>query len=318
MCPDVLNMHEFELINKFKGFQNLTPRVVRGIGDDAAVLALDRKRYQLFTTDMCVEGVHFATGTPAHKIGWKAMAVNVSDIAAMGGRPTCAVVSLGIPSRTRHAVGLTGHIEFPRRKPLTGNSMCPDVFTRGLYQGLHACARKFGVSIVGGDTVASDKLVINVALLGEVEKKYLVTRAGAKKGDHIFVTGPLGGSFKSGRHLSFMPRLKEAQKIVRHYKPTAMMDISDGLAGDLRHILKASGVGALLAEACIPLYKDVTLAQGLSDGEDFELLFTAPSSMARKCPFPVVGVITDRKGKLMIKDRNGKEKLLTLKGFEHC
>jgi thiamine-monophosphate kinase len=110
--------------------------------------------------------------------------------------------------------------------------------------------------------------------LGLVEKKYLTTRDGAKAGDWIFVTGPLGGSFKSRRHLKFIPRLAQARFLVENFKPNAMMDISDGLSGDLNHILKASRVGARLDQASIPRHKGASLSQALNDGEDFELLLT--------------------------------------------
>ena len=138
------------------------------------------------------------------------------------------------------------------------------------------------VSIVGGDTIKLDKIIINVALLGEVEKKYLVTRDGAKPGDWIFVSGALGGSLKSGKHLTFVPRLAQARFLVQNFKPNAMMDISDGLAGDLNHILKTSKVGAKLWEHQIPRNVGCTLQQAFSDGEDFELLFTLAPAKARK------------------------------------
>jgi len=145
-----------------------------------------------------------------------------------------------------------------------------------------ALAKRFGVSIVGGDTVRSDQVVINVALLGEVEKKHLVTRSGARPGDWIFVTGTLGRSLATGKHLNFTPRLKEARFLVRNFKPSAMIDISDGLAGDLNHILKASRVGAHLWDNAVPLTRGATLAQALTDGEDFELLFTLKGSQAMR------------------------------------
>ncbi|MEI6437960.1 MAG: thiamine-phosphate kinase [Candidatus Omnitrophota bacterium] len=294
---------EFRFINSLMKFQNLSPRVVKGIGDDAAVLALDARRYQLFTTDMCVEGVHFIKDAPARAVGWKAMAVNVSDIAAMGGLPTVAVVSIGIPK----GLALS--------------------YVKNLYAGTHACAKAFNVSIVGGDTVRADKLVINVALLGEVEKKYLVTRDGVKAGDRIFVTGPLGKSLCSGRHLDFTPCVKQARFLVEHFKPSAMMDISDGLAGDLRHILAASGVGAVLDEEKIPRAAGATLTQALSDGEDFELLFTLSSGKARKLleysrrrnslRFVEVGKVTAAPGKFLMKDVQGRLRPVAQKGFTH-
>src|SRR5208283_2505759 len=107
-------------------------------------------------------------------------------------------------------------------------------------KGMQRTAKAFDISIVGGDTIKTDKIVINVALLGLVEKRNLITRDGARTGDWIFVTGPLGGSFKSGRHLNFIPRLTQARFLVENFKPNAMIDISDGMSGDLNHILKAS------------------------------------------------------------------------------
>ena len=158
--------------------------------------------------------------------------------------------------------------------------------------------------------------MINVALLGLVEKKYLVTRDGAKPGDWIFVTGPLGGSFKSGRHLNFTPRLAQARFLVEKFKPNAMMDISDGLSGDLNHILKASEVGARLDFNSIPCHKGASLSQALNDGEDFELLFTLSSKKAsslmnwqaanRSFYFYPIGTIT----------ANAKEKINS-KSFTH-
>ena len=158
----------------------------------------------------------------------------------------------------------------------------PVRFIEEVYKGIQVTAKDFNVSIVGGDTIKTDKIVINVALLGEVEKKYLVTRDGAKAGDWIFVTGPLGGSLTSGRHLNFTPRLAQGRFLVENFKPSAMIDISDGLAGDLNHILKASRVGARLDHASIPRHKGVSLSQALGDGEDFELLFTLAPNKARK------------------------------------
>lgn len=327
-----MKLSEFDLIDRFKKFQNLSPRVIRGIGDDAAVLALDAKRYQIFTTDMCVEDVHFTRGMPARSVGWKAMAVNVSDIAAMGGLPTFAVVSIGVPASAMDRVAPEAD-PFPPaakrgREGAAGGgtrSITGEPYFRYIdevYAGMHACAKKFGVSIVGGDTVKADQLVINVALLGEVEKKYLVTRDGAKPGDRVFVSGPLGNSLRSGHHLDFMPRIKAARFLVEHFKPSAMMDISDGLSGDLRHILKASGVGAVLDEGKIPRAKGAALAQALSDGEDFELLFTLSSAKARKlleCRKDLVeiGEIIASPRKLLFKSLDGQIKPLAAKGFIH-
>ena len=248
---------EFGLIDALKVHAPISKSVIRGIGDDTAVLPYSKSEYLLFTTDMLAEGTHFTRHMSPQSIGRKALACNISDIAAMGGKPTFAVVSIGLP----------------RNLTLS--------FIKDVYKGIERTAKAFNVSIVGGDTIKTDKIVINIALLGLVERKYLVARDGAKSGDWIFVTGPLGGSFKSGRHLDFIPRVSQARFLVENFKPNAMMDISDGLAGDLNHILKASQVGAKLDFASIPRNKGITLSQALNDGEDFELLFTLSPVKAR-------------------------------------
>src|SRR3989338_1104945 len=269
---NVSDLGEFGLIEKIRKYAPMTAGVVKGIGDDTAVLRHTRDKYLLFTTDMLVEGTHFKRRMGGAGIGHKALACSISDIAAMGGVPTHAVVSLGVGPK------------MPLR------------FVKDVYKAMGALAKRFGISIVGGDTVRSDQVVINVALLGEVEKKHLVTRSGAKPGDWIFVTGTLGRSLATGKHLNFTPRLKEAQFLVRNFKPSAMIDVSDGLAGDLNHILKASRVGARLWEEAIPRTKGATLQQALTDGEDFELLFTVREKQAvrlLKFFFPIGEITAD-------------------------
>lgn len=273
---------EFNLINRIKSISPTSSRVIETIGDDTAVLSYTKDKDQLFTTDMMTENVHFTRRMSARLIGHKALACNISDIAAMGGIPTFAVVSLGVPKTL------------------------PIKWVDEMYQGIATLAKQFDVSIVGGDTIKSDKITINIALLGEVEKKYCVLRRGAKPGDAIFVTGLLGGSLKSGRHLDFIPKVEQARFLVKKFKPSAMMDISDGLAGDLNHILSASGVGAHLNDTDIPCHQGVSLKQALTDGEDYELLFTLSSTKAKalmnwqiknKCWFyyPIGEIVKDRK-----------------------
>lgn len=255
---NVQKIGEFGLIEAIKQGVRPSKDVIVGIGDDAAVLPYSNTHHLLFATDMSVEGVHFTTRMKPQEIGRKALARNISDIAAMGGVPTHVVVSLGLP---------------PQSKAL---------WVKNMYQGMSALANMFDVRIVGGDTTKAPAITINVAIIGKVLKRHCVTRAGAKPGDWIFVTGLLGGSFKSGKHLTFTPRLDQAQFLVRKFKPNAMMDISDGLAGDLNHILNASRVGAVLDEDLIPRPKGVSLRQVYSEGEDFELLFTLPAEHARR------------------------------------
>jgi thiamine-monophosphate kinase len=254
---NISQLGEFGLIDIFKVYAPVSNAVIKGIGDDAAVLPFSKDQYLLLTTDMLAEDTHFTRRMPPQLIGHKALACNISDIAAMGGWPTFAVISIGIPKNL------------------------PVRFIEDVYKGIQITAQDFNVSIVGGDTIKTDKIVINLALLGLVEKRNLITREGAKAGDSIFVTGPLGGSFKSGRHLSFSPRLAQARFLVENFRPSAMMDISDGLSGDLNHILKASKVGASLDHASIPRHKGASLSQALNDGEDFELLFTLSAQKAR-------------------------------------
>jgi thiamine-monophosphate kinase len=212
------------------------------------VLPGTRGRQLLFTCDPVVEGVHYRPGTPARQVGWKAMARNLSDIAAMGGQPRWAVVSLGLRPRT------------------------PVAWVEQLYAGLHAAARRFGCAIVGGDTthVTKEPFVV-VTLLGEVKRARVALRSGARVGDAVFVTGTLGGSL-AGKHLRFIPRLREAQWLVQHFRIQAMMDLSDGLASDLHRLAEASGVGFHIAGARVPCHG--SLWEALTDGEDYELLFT--------------------------------------------
>lgn len=260
---------EFDLIDWIRQRSQLLPPVQVGIGDDAAVLAGPGSGERLLvTTDMLIEGRHFTFDTAtAPQMGRKALAVNLSDIAAMGGRPTAAFISLALP--TRHG----------RR------------IAEELYAGLEALAAEHGVAIAGGDTNAWDgPLVINVTLLGETTRGRAVLRSGARPGDQIFVTGPLGGSLPSGRHLTFEPRVREAQRLHALLNLHAMMDISDGLASDIAHIAKESEVGVVLHADRIPVHSDVDgsvsdmarLRHALSDGEDFELLLTVdPDDAAR-------------------------------------
>jgi thiamine-monophosphate kinase len=274
-------------------------RVITGIGDDAAVLPFDATRHLLYTCDMVVEGTHFTRSASARSIGHKALACAVSDIAAMGGTARYALISMGLPRRTRFS------------------------FVKGLYQGIEGVARACGLSVVGGDTVRSERIVLDAAVIGFVAKKDLVLRSGARPGDCIFTTGALGGSLY-GRHLRFMPRIKEAQYLVGNYSVHSMIDISDGLAHDLRRLTRASNVGALLFEPFIPVSKDAKRGdEPLLMGEDFELLFTVSSKEAKRLMrsrlpgFTLIGIIKDKRFGLKIQDHTGAIRQLPCGGFEH-
>ncbi|HUD84397.1 MAG TPA: thiamine-phosphate kinase [Candidatus Saccharimonadales bacterium] len=297
-------MNEFDLIARITGSLPSNSSVVVGAGDDCAVLESGQPgRYLLFKTDAVVQGVHFTPEATPEQIGHKALGRCLSDIAAMAGKPTAALVTIALPKDFK--------TEFVER----------------IYAGINRLAQRHGVAIVGGETTSNpERLLISIALLGEVQASRCILRSGAKDGDALFVTGDLGGS-RSGKHLDFEPRLEEAQWLAGHFPVHAMIDLSDGLAGDLRHILRRSGVGAELLERAIPISRAARLQAraespakppllaALTDGEDFELLFAAPGQRAVplldawKRQFPTVrlsciGRITAARG-LKLRDKTG-------------
>lgn len=295
---------EFGLIEKIRRSAPSRAGVKTGIGDDTAVLATDKKADLLFTTDMLIEGRHFLRSrATAFEIGRKAVAVNLSDIAAMGGTPTYAVVAAGLPA------GLSEH------------------YLSELYRGMRAACRPFRVAIVGGDTNRSDKIILAVTLLGTAPSSGAVLRSGARLGDALFVTGTLGGSYASKKHLRFVPRLKESTYLVRHFKVHAMMDLSDGLASDIFRLASESRVGARLDEAAVPVSKAAGNARrALTDGEDFELLFAMGPREAlrleknwpkRLTPVRRVGRVTARGKGVVLVGRDGKARPLHESGFDH-
>ena len=250
--------------------------VIVGPGDDCAVVK-PPTRPLLITTDILTEGVDFVPAeTTPDAIGRKAMAVNLSDIAAMAGTPLYAVVGLVLPRAGGIAIA------------------------EGLHRGLADEAARYGVAIVGGDTNSWDGgLVVSVTLFGEASEGGAILRSGAEVGDDLFVTGPCGGSLL-GRHFTPMPRIAEAQALVRDFRIHAMIDVSDGLAADLFHVIQESGVGARLFAEAIPIHADAVsrsrstgktaLHHALADGEDFELIFAAPPGQG--IAYPRIGVVT--------------------------
>jgi thiamine-monophosphate kinase len=297
-------VNEFDLIARLTGSLPSNSSVVVGAGDDCAVLESGHSgRYLLLKTDAVVEGVHFTADATPEQIGHKALGRCLSDIAAMAGKPTAALVTIALPK------------DFKAK------------FIEQIYAGINRLAQRHGVAIVGGETTSNpERLLISISMLGEVQKDRCILRSGAKDGDALFVTGELGGS-RSGKHLDFEPRLAEALWLASHFPIHAMMDISDGLAGDLRHLLRSSGVGAELLERAIPISRAARLLAraessakppllaALTDGEDFELLFAAPG----KCAVPLldawnkqfpalrlscIGKITAARG-LKLRDKTG-------------
>lgn len=308
-------MNEFELIARLMPGLPRNAAVVTGAGDDCAVLDVGLPdRWLLFKTDAVVAGVHFDASARPEQIGHKALARPLSDIAAMAGEPSSALITLALPRDFDPA------------------------FVEAVYAGLNALATRYGVAVVGGETTSNpERLLLAVAVLGWVPRDRAVRRAGARPGDALFVTGELGGS-RAGHHLDFEPRLAEARWLAMHFEVHAMIDLSDGLAGDLRHLLAASGVGAELRAESIPISRAARqlartghaggspLTAALTDGEDFELLFTVPAGQAVAlrdawhAQFPgvrltCIGKITAEPG-LRLRDRRGLHSL-TLHGYAH-
>lgn len=295
----ISDLGEFGLIKRFQKKISINSSVVKGSGDDCAVLKFNKSSYQLFTCDMIVEGVDFFKNADFKLVGQKALAISISDVAACGGVPKHAVVALGLP----------------RNMPVRQI----DRLTKGLF-GL---ARKFNINIVGGDISASSKLIIDVSMLGLVKKNKLCLRQDAKAGDIIMVTGEFGGAIK-GKHLEFTPRLKEAQFLVNNFKINAMIDVSDGLVQDLAHILKQSSQGAVLYESLIPLSKQaLNTEEALCSGEEFELLFTASRDQASriiksaKYRFKVIGEIMPESFGLRLINSENEYSKSKFKGYRH-
>jgi len=315
---------EFGLIDRLaKMAVRKDERLLIGIGDDAAAWKGDSS-IQLATVDSFIQGVHFPSGTASwQELGWKALAVNLSDIAAMGGAPRYALVSLALPPDTE----------------------VDNVTT--LYTGLLELAKKYKVTIVGGDISNAPMVIVNVTVLGSNPRKQILTRSSAQAGELIAVTGYLGAAAAGlemlTKKLKFepkaaarfkqaffkpTPRIAEGQLLVEQGVKTAI-DISDGLVADLNQICKASKVGARIDANRVPVepmvkagFGDRALELALAGGEDYELLFTAKAEViarikkADPCPVTAIGEITAGQGVTVI-DRRGKPLKMTGAGWEH-
>ncbi len=301
-------MSEFDFIDWLRRRTPAAERVRVGPGDDTAVLAWTPGPDCLVTTDMLLEGSCFLLAEAGpRRVGRKALAVNLSDMAAMAARPVAAVVSVGLPRQGGR------------------------VLAEELYIGLREMADACDTAIIGGDTNSWDgPLVISVTLLGEPTGNGPVLRRGARPGDWLLVTGPLGGSIR-GKHLDFTPRVREAMALHQAAKLHALIDISDGLAADLWHICQESGCGAVLDAACIPIADAArTLDEGrspldhaLSDGEDFELILAVSPDDGRRllATQPVPGITLTKVGECVEHGlwlrQDGQMMPLEPKGFVH-
>jgi len=279
-----------------------------GIGDDMAQVRLAEGVSVLITTDMLLDGVHFdLRKVSLEQAGYKAMAVSLSDCAAMATEPVGAVVSVGLPA----GFG-TGQL-------------------KQLHSGIVAAGEKYRCALIGGDITSwkgQGRFVINVAMLSRPAAGGPIRRNGAKAGDAVCVTGTLGGA-GLGKHLQFEPRVTEAMKIAAMVKVNSMIDISDGLSSDMQRICRQSKVGAILYEKQIPVSEAALktgepLDSALNDGEDFELLFTLSQDQftrllrqwSGKVDISRIGTVTDS-GKMQIEGEDERVRDLQTKGYDH-
>jgi thiamine-monophosphate kinase len=335
---DVATFGEFKLIDHLtKDFKTYRPETLKGIGDDAAVIDLG-DRCCVISTDMLVEGIHFDTAyTPLKHLGYKAVAVNLSDICAMNVLPSQITVSIALSNR--YSVEALEE----------------------LYAGIRAACNAFQIDLIGGDTTSSLKgLIISITAVGFAPKEQIVYRNTAKVGDLICITGDLGGAYIGlqllerekkiwkenpgvqpdlenqdyviGRQLKPEPRIDVVQYFQQNkFKPTSMIDISDGLASELFHLCKQSNVGALLEESGVPIHPDTELmsirfkldpiSAALSGGEDYELLFTVdPKDLEKVKYMPelyIAGEILDAKDGLKLNTKGGNLHDITAQGWTH-
>ncbi|MFP4229246.1 MAG: thiamine-phosphate kinase [Salinivenus sp.] len=339
---DVADVGEFGLIAHMRDTlgEPDDESVVAGISDDAAVYRIGDGQVHLLTTDQLVEGIHFDRAfMPMEHLGFKALSVNVSDIAAMNAEPRYAIVSLGLSQQVS--------VEMVQQ----------------IYQGIKEACGAYDVTVVGGDTTSNHALSLSVTVVGEAEEDDVVYRGGAKVGDKLCVTGDIGASYAGLKVLArnrqrmeeqgedFQPNLDPFSYVIRRHlappaqlktvrdwadagvKPSALIDISDGLASEVHHICEASGIGAQLYEPALPIDpetrntatdfgEDVSI-YALFGGEDYELLFTLPEDKLDALDpqtFTVVGDIVDPNDPeqpVLFKRANGENVPLQPGGFDH-
>lgn len=333
----IAQVGEFGLIDRLRDTlgADTAADLLIGIGDDAAVYSVGSGRVHVLTTDILVEGVHFdRTFAPLGLLGYKSIAVNVSDIIAMNARPLYATVTIGLPNNVSVEQAET------------------------LYEGISQAAKRFGLAVVGGDTTAAERMIISVSVVGEAAEQDIVQRSGAEPGDLLCVTGHLGAaaaglkillsekeafldadrqpdlqpwSFVVERHLSPRPRLDSLDTWREAgFKPKALIDISDGLASETHHICRSSAVGARIDAALLPIhvdtyrvaerFKERPETYALYGGEDYELLFAAaPNDLALLADdtYAVVGEVTDAIDGIVLRLPDGEVAPLEATGFQH-
>ncbi|MBW1678831.1 MAG: thiamine-phosphate kinase [Deltaproteobacteria bacterium] len=327
------NLGEFGFIDRIaRQYPAQNSSILKGIGDDAAVVSFSDDSVILLTTDQLLEGFHFRLDkTDGWSLGKKALAVNLSDIAAMGGVPIGFTLSLGIPTQ-RISVE----------------------FLDDFYKGIASLGSRMGVELLGGDTAeGGERLTISVALLGKALKNRVIYREGGKDGDGIYMTGWLGdaalglrlieqGVKKRGmenlleRHLGPEPRTREGQLLAERGIPDAMIDISDGLLSDLNHIVSQSRIGAEIELSLLPLspefqtwaavYESDPLTLSLGGGEDYELLFSVSPEKSEEldrlskelsCPITRIGRLSRKVKGIVLKDEKGRITKAEPLGYDH-
>jgi len=296
-------MNEKEIIEFLK--KNFKSKeAILGIGDDCAVIKYSKKYYLIFTTDVLVENIHFEKEKFTWaQIGKKAMAVNLSDISAMGGTPKFALISIGLPETNFEII-------------------------KGLTDGIKEMCKRYKFEIIGGNLTRSKKIFIDVFMTGIVEREYLKTRKGAKLGDFIYVTGILGAS-QIKKQFNIEPRIFEIRQLIKKYKINSMIDISDGLSSDLIKLCETNKVGFKLYLENLPVSDEAKkiskdkfeeILHALNDGEDYEILFTAPIN--EKIPEKIEKIKITKIGEI-IKEKKyvgifkGKVVEIKDKGFSH-
>ncbi|TCB49186.1 thiamine-phosphate kinase [Acinetobacter sp. ANC 4779] len=308
-------MAEFSIIDTYFNRQTVTSTDVNsvdlGVGDDSALLTPPPNQQLVICADTLVAGRHFPLDTNPHAIGWKSVAVNLSDIAAMGAKPHSILLALSLPQIDHD-------------------------WLKGFSQGLYECCDQFGVSLIGGDTTQSPHLTISVTALGWIETGQAITRAGAQMGDYVCVSGTVGDAAYALQHLGHplqqrldypTPRCQLGQQLKG--LASSMIDVSDGLAQDLGHILKASHVGATLDLDQLPvnaalkkLQQEKQWQYALAGGDDYELCFTISRQNYEKIlqqqidvNITKIGQITQQKGLTFV--QNGVDHSLQFYGYQH-
>ena len=303
-------MAEFSIIDTYFNRKNANS-VDLGVGDDSALLTPPPQQQLVICADTSVAGRHFPLDTHPHAIGWKSVAVNLSDIAAMGAKPHSILLALSLPQIDHH-------------------------WLKNFSQGLYDCCDQFGVSLIGGDTTQSPHLTITVTALGWIETGQAVTRAGAQVGDLICVSGTIGDAAFALQNMGHplqkrldypTPRCQLGQQLKG--LASSMIDVSDGLAQDLGHILKASGVGAVLQLDQLPVSSDIAKLEqekkwqlALAGGDDYELCFTiSPQNyhlLAQQkldVNLTIIGQITQNLGLTFL--QNGIDYSIQFHGYQH-